>query len=61
MGEEILKDPKGVHMAIRDSSSSSRNKKKTNSFKKSKQGKTKAGKWKNKDKGKCFICGQKSH
>ena len=44
MGEEILKDPKGVHMAIRDSSGSSRNKKKTNSFKKSKQGNTKAGK-----------------
>ena len=40
----ILKDSKGVHMAGKDSLGSSRNKKKKNSFRKSKQGKNKAGK-----------------
>ena len=36
MAEGVLKDPKGVHMVVKDSSDSSRNKKKKNSFKKSK-------------------------
>ena len=60
MTEGILKDPKGVHIAIKDSSSSFCNKKK-NSFKKSKQRKNKAKEGKNKGKGKCFICGKKGY
>ena len=36
MVEEILKDPKGVHMAVKELSGSFCNKKKKNSFKKSK-------------------------
>ena len=61
MAEGILKDPKGVYMAVKDSSGSSHNKKNENSFKKTKQGKNKAGKGKSKGKGKCFICGKKGH
>ena len=37
MVEGILKDPNGVHMDIKEPSSSSRNNKKKNSFKKSNQ------------------------
>ena len=37
MVEGILKDPNGVHMEIKEPSSSSRNNKKKNSFKKSNQ------------------------
>ena len=57
----ILKYPKGVHMLVKDSSDFSRNKKKYNSFKKSKQRKNKAGKGKSKAKGKCFVCGKNGH
>ena len=60
MIEGILKDPKGVHIAIKDSSSSFYNKKK-NYFKKSKQRKNKAKEGKSKGKGKCFICGKKGY
>ena len=58
MAERILKDAKGIHMAMKDSSNSS-NKKKKNNFKKEKQGKTKAMKDQSKGKGKCFLCGKK--
>ena len=57
--EGILKDPKGIHMVLKDSSDSSHNKKKKNSLKISKHGKNKARK--SKRKGKCFICGKKGH
>ncbi|KAL6351289.1 hypothetical protein AAG906_035081 [Vitis piasezkii] len=50
-----------VHMAVKDSSDFSRNKKKKNSFKKSKQGNNKAKEEKSKGKGKCFIYGKKDH
>ena len=59
MAEEIIKELMSVHMAIKESSCSSRNKKKKNSFKNSKQGKNKTGKGKSKCKGKCFIYGKK--
>lgn len=59
MVKGILKDPKGIHMVLKDSSDSSHNKKKKNSLKKSKHGKNKARK--RKRKGKCFICGKKGH
>ena len=61
MVEGILKDLNSVHMAVNDSSDFSRNKKKKNSFKKSKQGNNKAKEEKSKGKGKCFIYGKKDH
>ena len=61
MVEGILKHPKGFPMAMKDSSGSSHNKKKNNSFKKSKQENTKARKGKSQGKGKCFNCGKKGH
>ena len=61
MVEGILKHPKGFPMAMKDSSGSSHNKKKNNSFKKSKQENTKARKSKSQGKGKCFNCGKKGH
>ena len=54
-----MKDAKDVYMAMKDSLGSSHNKKKKNTFKKTKQGKTKVGKGKNKGKDKCFLCGKK--
>ena len=59
MVKGILKDPKGVHMVVKDSFDFTHNKKENNSFKKFKQGKNKIGKGKNKGKGKCFIYGKK--
>ena len=59
MFERIVKDPKGIYMEVKDSTSSSQNKKKKNSFKKSKQGNKRVGKEKSKCKGKCSILWQK--
>ena len=61
MVEGILKDSKGVHMAMKDSSGSSCIKKRKKFFKKSKQGKNKTRKGKSKGKCKCFIFGKKVH
>lgn len=46
---------------MKDSLVSSHSNKKNNTFKKSKQGKTKAGKGNNKRKAKCFIYGNKGY
>ena len=60
MAEGILKDPTSIHMTIKGSSISF-NKEKRNNFKNTKQGKSKIGKEKSKEKDKCFICGKKNH
>ena len=60
MVEGILKDAKGVHMEVKDSSSFSYNNNK-NTFKKTKYEKTKARKGKTKEKDKCFISGKIRH
>ena len=54
MAEGILKDPTSVHMTIKGSSISF-NKEKRNNFKNTKQGKSKIGKEKSKEKDKCFM------
>ena len=61
MVEGILKDSKGVNMEVQDSLGSYHNKKKRNTFNKSKQRKTKARKGRSKGKDKCFIYGKKDH
>ena len=48
MDQGIIKDFRGVHMEMKDTLGFSHNNKKKNSFKKPKQGKTKAGKEKSK-------------
>ena len=60
MVEEILKNPKFVHMTMKDFSGFSCNKKQ-NSFKKSEQRKNKVGKGNSKDKGECFIYSKKEN
>ena len=61
MAKRIIKDSINVHMVVKDSLGSSHTNKKKNSFKKSKQGKTRARKGKRNGKVKCFICGKKGH
>ena len=61
MGEKILKEKKGVHMAMKDFSSSSSKKENKNKKNNTKQGKFKRSNRKSKLESKCFLYGKKGH